>query len=434
MKINTVYRISVKRRGQLGWLMWLLVVLPFFLAFLQDLLHLPDLVRYILDVAWFGLFLFQLRNRRQPIRALRPLILWVVLFLVYTAMVYVVQYQSILYYLWGVRNNFRFYAAFFAFAAFLTQEDAKAYLKLFDTLFWVNFAVSLVQYFFLGFSWDHLGGLFGVESGCNAYSTLFFTIVVAKSVLSYLEGEEKAWPCLLKCGASLYLSALAEVKFFYVAFVLVLGLALVFTAFSWKKLLLILGGSLGLALATTLVGQMFDHGQDWFNLEYLLEIVTSDKGYTSSGDLNRFTAMGQINELWLEGPGQRLVGLGLGNCDFAGFDFLVTPFYEANGHMHYTWMSHAFLYLETGNLGLLFYGGFFVLVFFKAWKMEKQSRGFAVTCCRLARILAVCCPLIAVYNSSLRMESGYMVYFVLALPFVVARGERKNEQMQTVAA
>ena len=32
--------------------------------------------------------------------------------------------------------------------------------------------------------------------------------------------------------------------------------------------------------------------------------------------------------------------------------------------------------------------------------------------------LAICCILIAIYNSSLRMEAGYMAYFVLALPFV----------------
>ena len=64
-----------------------------------------------------------------------------------------------------------------------------------------------------------------------------------------------------------------------------------------------------------------------------------------------------------------------------------------------------------------FENGFFVLVFFLARRAARTS-GADKMYCHIASIMAICCVLIAIYNSSLRTEAGYMAYFVLALPFV----------------
>ena len=123
--------------------------------------------------------------------------------------------------------------------------------------------------------------------------------------------------------------------------------------------------------------------------------------------------------------------MGLGNCDTSSFAIVNTPFFEQWGHMHYTWMSYAIMYLECGWVGLIFYFGFFVLVYLQIQKIEKRSEGIARTYCRISKIMAILCPLIAVYNSSLRAESAYMAYFVLAIPFVYARsGQTKGTQMK----
>ena len=137
--------------------------------------------------------------------------------------------------------------------------------------------------------------------------------------------------------------------------------------------------------------------------------------------MNRLNAIPMINELWLKSWGQRLFGLGLGNCDTSGFAFLNTPFFQRNGDLHYIWMSYAMIYLECGYVGLAFFWGFFVLLFFKLCRMEKKAEGGMISTCRIARILAILCIVISVYNGSLRMEAGYMVYFVLAIPFAYHR-------------
>lgn len=420
--MNNNLTITIKRRTQSGWLLQGLFLLPFCLGTLNDLLGLPYSLRYILDILWIWLVILLAMNRRYIKKSgIQNLVCWVVLFLIFTLLTYLTQFQSPLYYLWGFRNNFRFYAAFLAFAAFLTMDDMAGFLKLLDRLFWLNVAVSLIQYFVFGIEQDFLGGIFGSEKGCNGYTNIYFLIVITKSVVFYLQKQETGRACISKCLAVLLVGALAELKFFFVEFLLVIALASLFTKFTWRKLLVIAGGILAVLLGAALLAILFPTFRGWFTLEYMLEVVTAKRGYTSTGDLNRLTAIISINDLWLKNPGQQLFGLGLGNCDLSSFAFLNTPFYRENGHMHYSWMSYAHMYLECGWIGLIFYYGFFASVYFGICRIEKSFTGIARDYCRVSKILTILCLPLTVYNASLRGESGYMMYFMLAVPFALKR-------------
>lgn len=432
--MKTKMTIKIKKRTQPGWLMWLLIMLPFFLATLNELLHLPWAIRYVLDVAWIFLLCLLTRFRRRlNLYEAKGISVWVILFLVYTLCVYLIQFQSPLYYLWGVRNNFRFYAAFFAFAAFLTPKDTEDYLKVFDKLFWLNVVVSLIQYFGMGLKGDYLGGIFGIEKGGNGYTNIFFVIVITKSILFYLEKRESSWSCISKCAAAILVAALAELKFFFIEFAVIIVLAVLFTNFTWRKLWVIVGGLAAVAVGAVLLTSLFPGFAGWFSVDWFWETASSDKGYTSSGDLNRLNAISSINELWLTNWGERLFGLGLGNCDTSTFAIVNTPFFEKYGDMHYSWISYAFMYLECGWIGLVFYFGFYVLVFFEVCRIEKHSEGIVATYCRISRIMAVCFMIITIYNSSLRTEAGYMAYFVLAIPFAFRRQNGTTDHQRQTA-
>lgn len=420
--------LRIKKRSLPEWLTIFIVLFPFVSATLIQLLGLPYAVSYCVDLAWMLLFVLgalpAYQNKKVRVNTLG---FWVILFAVFTLLSYLMLWQSPLYYLWGLRNNFRYYAAFFAVAAYMRAEDAGKCFRIFDWLFVMNFAATLVQYFLLDYFGDYLGGIFGVEQGCNAATVLFFCIVITKSIIRYFEKKEGFLQCSSKCICALFVAALAELKFFYVAFVLIILLSLLFTEFTWRKLLLMLTAFVGVSAGTALLAQLFRGDSDWFTLQWMYKLVASDRGYTSAGDLNRLTAIPMINELWLKNWGQRLFGLGLGNCDTSSFAFLNTPFFQKNGDMHYSWISYAFMYLECGYIGLGFCWGFFVLAYFKIRRIEKTDEGDLVSCCRIARITAILCVLISVYNSSLRMEYGYIAYFVLAVPFVYHRQIRQGK-------
>lgn len=401
----------------------MLVFMPFTFGLLNSLLGLPWSIRYLLDVAWCLLLVYQLFSKcRGP----QGIGIWVWLFLIYTLLTYIPQWQSPLYYLWGVRNNFRLYAAFCAFAIFLKPDTTDDYLRFFDKLFWIDVVVSLYQFFILQLDGDYLGGLFGTEKGGNGYTNIYFLIIVTRSIVQYLEKQEKMGACLAKCGAALVIAAMAEMKFFFVEFALVVAMAVLFTSFSWRKLTVIICSCAGILVCVALLTVWFPNFVGWFSLEWFLENAMSNKGYTSSGDLNRLNAIPRINELWLQNGWQRFFGLGLGNCDTASYAILNTPFFEAYGDMHYTWLSYAMMYLETGWIGLVFYWGFFVLVYFGILRIEKRSEGAVKSYCRICRIITVLCVAISIYNSSLRTEAGYMAYFVMAIPFALSRGNRRK--------
>ena len=418
--MNSRFTIKIKKRSQPGWLCWLIIVLPFLFGTLNDLLGLPWSIRYVLDLAWFALLLMMIAFRDRLIwNHVKTLVVWTAAFLLYTALAYLVQYQSGLYYLWGVRNTFRMYVAFFSFCIFLTQQDVEQYLDVFDKLFYADVAVSLIQFFALDIDGDYLGGLFGAEMGSNGYTNIFFCIVLTRAVVFYLEKRETLRRCLVKFIAALLVAALAEIKFFFMEAILIILLAVLFTNFSWRKVWIMAGGLTGIFLGASLLVVFFPNSIGFLSLEYFWERATANQGYTSSGDMNRLNAITVINDRFLRNRGAQLFGFGLGNCETSSFSFLNTPFFKKYGDLHYSWISYAFLYLECGWIGLIFYYGFFAILYRKTQKMERNCDAAAKAYCIMTRILLLLCVLISVYNSTLRTEAAYMAYFVLAVPFAI---------------
>lgn len=413
-------RIRLRKKTQPQILTGILLIFPFLFSTLIELFHAPYGVKYICDIGWFCLLFLLLRKKKWPVSLYRVAVA-VVVYLLFTLVVYLPQMQSPLYYLWGFRNNFRFYVAFIAFAYFLREEDLEQQLKIFDWLFWINVPVSVIQFVLLGKDGDYLGGIFGVSVGCNAYTNIFFVLVVTKSLLFYLHKRESLFQCGAKCGLAMVIAAWAELKFFYVELIVILVAAVLLTDFSWKKVGIVAGGAVGIVLSVALLEKLFPEFQGFLSVEALLATATNTKGYTSTGDLNRLTTIPEISKRFLTTPILRLVGLGLGNCDLAGYDFLTSPFYRRYGSLHYSWFSTAITYLETGYIGLLFFFGFFVMAFLVARKKAKESDDNSRIYCQMAMIMAICAIMIGFYNSSLREEEAYMLYFVLAFPFIVGK-------------
>jgi len=428
MRLSGVIRI--KRRTQPEWLLWLIFVMPFLFGTLFNLLRLPMTLKYLLDVAWVFLILYLIRGAQKDSsrkRFDRILGLWIIALLIYTLIAYIANYRSGFYYVWGLRNNFRYYVVFFAVATFIKKSDIQNYWSLLEKLFWVNAVISLVQYLVFGVYGDNLGGLFGTGVGCNAYTNVFFVIISSQSLVWYLNKRESLKRCAAKCAAMFVIAAFAELKFFYIEFILIVVLTVLVTDFSWRKLSVILFGSIGVLLGVYALTFLFPNSAGFFSVDGILKIAASEKGYTSSGDLNRLTAIPIISNRFLKTLPQKLFGLGLGNCDTAGYSFLVSPFYSQYAHLRYQWFSIAFWFLETGYIGLTLFYGFFVVVIVRCLRMKKTD--VSDKCClQTAIIVAFCCMMIAIYNSTLRMEAGYMAYFVLALPFITDDSARRRKR------
>lgn len=412
-------QLHLRERSFVRWLVLLVAFWPFLVAHLGQLPGGLGYTKYIADIV-LVLVLFLLFSRRniRLRRSAAPLLTMVGVFFAYTLVAYVFRFQSPFYFLWGVRNNFRFYVAFFAFVTFMDETDVADWFKMVDILFWLNIVVSIFQFVFLDVKQDYLGGIFGAEGGSNGYSLILFSVVVGKSVLSAFAGKETMSSCAMKGIASLIVAAMAEMKFYFVVFLLLFGMASVFSRLSLKKILALLAGVLA-AMAFSRLLVLWFGSVGVLDVGKLIELATK-RSYSSARDLNRLSAVPTLANTLLTQPVDQMFGLGLGNCDTSAFAICNTPFYQRYSYLHYTWFSAAMLFLETGYVGLVLYVLFFILVFRHAFQWRKVG-GNAIYC-QLAMMMAVMSGILLFYNSSLRIEAAYMLYFVLAVPFICGAG------------
>ena len=412
-------KLQIRKRSQSEWLLTYVFALPFAFSFLIDLLHIPSFIKYTIDFALaLLLLLMYLNKRRVDYSKIAGIMKSIGFFLLVTLVGFLLEYQSIVYYVWGLRNNVRFFLFFVACALMMKRENADSCMQLMDSLFYINCIVSLYQVFILRVHQDHVGGIFGSTRGCNAYTNIYFIIIVTWHMLRYINKEETLPRFMIKCGLALVIAAFAELKIFFLEFVLLTVIVILITKFSVRKIWIIVGAIVGVNIGVQLIAILFPHFADWFNVDKILEYASSDAGYSASQDVNRLTAVTISWKRFLETWPQKLFGLGLGNCDYSSnFAFLTTPFYEKYRHLNYIWFSTSFLFLETGILGLATYVYFFICVYRAAKTVEKNGTQNIVYC-QLARVMALMAPVLIIYNSSLRMECAYMFFFVLALPFV----------------
>lgn len=396
-------------------------------AFLTELLPIPDAIKFLCD-GFLVLLLLKLFSQRftKIDNYSMPFVVIVVLFFFITLVGYLFNYQSVFYYLWGLRNNIRMFVAFFAFAYLADWEDAKGWIKALDVLFVINFAVVILQYF-SGYGQDYIGGIFGTSKGCNGSLLIFLCIVFAKTILSFMRGEEKMSKCIFVSVASLLVSTLSELKMFFILFILILFMASFMTAHSIKKTLFFAFGAVLVVLFSTLLTVLYKDFMDFLSFDSLIKALT-DTGYATDEDIGRFTALPVISQRFLPGFFRKLFGLGLGNCDSSSLSMFNTPFFKSHQTVHYSYFSYAFLFLETGFVGLALYASFFVASFFVSRKLKKLEMADEFAC-QMSIILSVISLILLVYNSSLRMEIGFMLFFVLALPIISANEQRESDDV-----
>lgn len=396
-------------------------------AFLTELLPIPDAIKFLCD-GFLVLLLLKLFSQRftKIDNYSMPFVVIVGLFFFITLVGYLFNYQSVFYYLWGLRNNIRMFVAFFAFAYLADWEDAKGWIKALDVLFVINFAVVILQYF-SGYGQDYIGGIFGTSKGCNGSLLIFLCIVFAKTILSFMRGEEKMSKCIFVSVASLLVSTLSELKMFFILFILILFMASFMTAHSIKKTLFFAFGAVLIVLFSTLLTVLYKDFTDFLSFDSLTKALT-DTGYATDEDIGRFTALPVISQRFLPGFFRKLFGLGLGNCDSSSLSMFNTPFFESHQTVHYSYFSYAFLFLETGFVGLALYASFFVASFFVSRKLKKLEMADEFAC-QMSIILSVISLILLVYNSSLRMEIGFMLFFVLALPIISANEQRESDDV-----
>ena len=399
-----------------GQIVWVLIML-----WLRDILGFPSFVTYLTDVMAIWTLVSNINQIRYGVGIATPKTQSriIVAMLVCITIGLVVNLVNPMLVVWAARNNLRFYLFFFMCIGLLDEWDLDKILRLLRGFFWANVLMCSFQYFVMGLSDDEVGGFFGITEGCNAYLNVLCCCVFSNVVSDFFARKMKLGKILLYLVAIIYVVVLAELKVFYVELIVMVVAAFLFVRPSWKTVVLCIIGILGIGLAVALMTKY-----DPDSLTLLLDMdqlayYLGGRGYTNTGDLNRLTAIQQIQDRFFQtDPIRTLFGFGFGSCETSQFSFLQSEFAKMYGHLHYRWFTHAWIYLEQGALGVILLLAFFGSLVAVAYQMKHAVRDDLVL---TAFIFTVSCVVGIVYNCALQLEACYLIAFMVAIPFVLRK-------------
>lgn len=397
-------------------IIFLILFLVFFSGIISIVIPRFSVINYSIDILLLILMLSFIKNynKMKPLdKDYKKIIRWIVLFFGITTLASFFRAESFLCFLWAIRNNFRFFIFFVACILYLKKD----YLKMFNILYWINFIAVLIEFFILGKKQDWLGGLFGIVGGsANAPLNLFLVITTIIFIVLYLNKKIKLPYLLITCVTSFLIAAFAELKFFYLEFALIAVLSFVISNFSIRKIKMIVFGIIIIFLGINFLYAVFP-GLDkrFFSSEFIMNTYTSKQGYTGANDFNRLNFIEPSNKFF-NGFGEYAFGLGLGNCEVIKPINKMSTFYSYYHNLHYSWFSSSFMYLETGAVGLILYFGFFIYYSLKLYFHKKEKLNIITSEIAIITSLMVC--LIILYNTSMRSDEAFMIYFIMALPFI----------------
>ena len=299
-------------------LVWFQLYYMMFYNVLRDLLKFPGFIAYAIDLFNVILIAYVIINRRVIRCKNSKTGLWIVgLFLFSTVVGLIAVDGSPILYIWGFRNTFRYYAYFISCITLLDVSDVLEIIPKLKKIYVINFILCILE-MGLGYSGDHIGGIFGTQTGCNGYLNLFMIVVSAVYVTEYLEKKIGLTRTMIAIMSCFFLMAIAELKVYLFELPIIILIGMINAKFSFRKIVIIMLGVCGLAVGISMLGHFFESsGLDFFTSDAIKEYM-GDSGYTNSGDLSRMNAVSQLYERFLNGNLLgTLFGIGLGNASYS---------------------------------------------------------------------------------------------------------------------
>lgn len=326
---------------------------------------------------------------------------------------------------YGFYRWFRFLIYFFCSFAYMSSWNVKNTTILFKAIFALNIILYLIQYFILGLYQDQLSGIFGTIAGSNMYVNMFYVIVTAFLLAGYFYNFIPFRKMLIGVGIMLLLSALSELKFFYVEFAVMLILCMVARIQKPKYLLasLIVIGVIVISYQYMiskfpefqyLAIQLYEGGFD--------KLIQIQQHYSTDYDIGRAAFIERINTNYFSKRIEYWFGLGIGNC--TSLSFLDNSFYIKNQIAHYERFQTAYTYIEQGWIGFVLY------ISLLAWPIvhgmmqffKKEENMFTL----MLMLMGVMGIFLFYYNACLVSQYSFMYFWALAAMFYMERQEYKQ--------
>lgn len=334
---------------------------------------------------------------------------------------------SPLLFVWEARNVFRFFVFMLACVGLLDVDDVRQILRLLFIVFLINIVLCSYESLVLHYGQDNTNGLFGSGSGGNASTNILLLEMSCLALFGYGRKAVGLPVLLLVVAGSCWVSVIAELKFYFVQLAILVALYTLVSKPSLKSVCLILVSVLSLWIFIQLFYVFMPGWDGFFDFEKMID-SSSQGGYGSGNGLNRLSAISTLQSMFLSDSSSSLFGLGFGAGTYS--QFFAAPLYVIWGEvLHWTWFTDAQIFLETGYIGLMFYGLFFLFLGIHALRARRKMSSFEAAFTETGAIISFFCLMLLFYNCVLTVDpGGYLIFFFLAIPLIVERDRLSESQ------
>lgn len=258
--------------------------------------------------------------------------------------------------------------------AYWDADRFDAVFRRFVGLQWLNVILAALEFILLGLDQDLVGGMFGSYLGCNLPLNVYLCVVTAAMISAYLNKHwnVNAQVLLASCLSSLCVAAVAELKFFYLEFILILLCAFLFCRPTLKKFALVFFALVVLVVGFSLFASVFPvRAANMLNFDTLYEEANlRGAGYPISR-VEVYKDLGRI--LFASNPLQQVIGLGLGATANSSISIFTSPLADLYASYKFGLLQSILLCVDIGYIGTGLYIAFLVSFGVVAWANKSES-------------------------------------------------------------
>lgn len=323
-------------------------------------------------------------------------------------------------FLMDIRMLVRYPMFAFACASLLNNDDCKTIKKILYSFNIINTVFIIYQYFTINVYdyWmrgDYLNGFFGAYRGGNLYENVLLVIVTIIALDDYTTQKINTPLILINLGVNLFAATLAELKYYYVEFAVIL---LIYFVSSLKRvtarklirgLIVISICIVGAVYLINVLYKIYPWMQGTLtSLTRILDYFSNSHG-DSQNMINRTSFISDVNNMIFHGNVIELIfGVGLGTANTGIYESALPEFTQKYGFTGYSWYSSSYMLVETGLLGLMLYCTAFLLPIKRRFIRESSNRKMIICTCIMSIMMIF-------YNETFRTEAGLMMCILLTV-------------------
>lgn len=410
-------------RFSVCWFLKLEILFIVIVSFLSALGYLPSSLSYSIDAINIILLLISFPKLPSAFKETKSVAWAILLFCALCLASAVINLVSPVLVIWEAMCLWRIFIYICLAMIYWSWNDFERLMNLFVKLQLLNVIFVLVEFFILGLSQDNLGGMFGIEAGCNAGLNIYMCIVVAWCLRCYIAKNIKVFTLAMTMITCLLIAAIAELKIFYFEFLVIVFIQILFN-YPTKKTFGILIGSLlaiwlGLLVFSIVFPAQFKLLADLDSLMTYADNTNLDSGY----GVSRINVFGQIsdqffhNDLFLE-----MFGFGFGSTTMSSIPFFTSTFSILYEYMKYYYLQTAMVFLQIGFVGTVSYLFPFVLMQVHVLKGPSNSKLHLMGIRAMYISLFIMFLLNCMYNNTAHTYYALMWAIVLVGPLLYLKG------------